>query len=350
ASTAAAPSLFGATPAASAGAAPSLFGRPAASTSATPSLFGATPATSAPSLFGAAPAPAGSTFSLFGSKPAVTATSAPSLFGATPAASQPAFSLGQPASSAQGLSLFGGAAPSTTAPGFSFSGGLTTVPLGQQTAPGQTAAGPFAGISLKTRYTELQEPVRKQLDEMENFIQQQLRVAESVANNNGADLLESITTEVKQTSQKMAGLQNLLKRDKYLCDDLRQQVGLALKNSDLVMRFIERYRTGAHQSGAPPKYDPYMAYFFNVADSLEKRMQQYRQSIEELELNIKSMSEQKEYSPQVILEVMRYQDDGFLATANKVAALHDDLEKLREKYLDFRRMYFGVDESKRFGT
>ena len=39
-------------------------------------------------------------------------------------------------------------------------------------------------------------------------------------------------------------------------------------------------------------------------------------------------------------ESMRSQHQSFMAITGKVATLHEEMDKLREKYLKFRRVYF----------
>ncbi|KAJ3018744.1 hypothetical protein HKX48_002658 [Thoreauomyces humboldtii] len=281
-------SLFGApAPAASQpGAAPFSFGAPAASApAAAPSLFGA------PAASSAAPG-----FSLFGAAPTASSAPQPSLFGA-PAA----------ASSAPGASLFGAAA----APGPSVFGAPAAAP---------TAAAGQAAFTFKTKYSDIPADSRKQVDEIELFIQQQIRTAESVAGNNSGDCIDEISGDVKSLAQKVAGLHNMLSRDIFLIN-----------------------RTNSHHTPTPQKHDPYMAYFQNYADTVDQRMQQYRQTIEELEASIRNLAEERQYSPVVLVEIMRDQDDSILAVAGKIAAVHDAVLKQQAQYQEFRRKYFGED-------
>ncbi|KAI8824495.1 uncharacterized protein EV422DRAFT_322479 [Fimicolochytrium jonesii] len=337
--------LFGTPVGSSAPGTTPLFGSPAGSKPAAPSLFGATPANAAaptPSLFGAptassaAPAP-----SLFGAPAAASAAPTSNLFGA-PAATTSApggTSLFGAPNPAAGGGLFGAAKPAATA-----TPGQPAFGAAVQPRP-QTPAGP---VTLKTKYSEIPEDIRKQVDEVENFIQQQIRTAESVAVNTTSDLVNEITAEVKQLSQKVAGLNNMLERDKFAIERLRQQVGRELRSSDLVSRFIERYRSGSHHSTAPPKHDAYMSYFLDFADTLEQRMQQYRHTIQELEMSIKALSQEKTYSPAVLVEIMRDQDDSLLAVASKIAAVHDAISRQKALYLEYRQKYFGVNDAGRF--
>ncbi|TPX72708.1 hypothetical protein SpCBS45565_g00249 [Spizellomyces sp. 'palustris'] len=270
-------------------------------------------------------------------RPAVFATSIPGSGGATAA----------PGSAAASSSLFPTSKAATAAPPAS----VTPAPaLGASLAASGTDSSAPARVSinavtLKTKYFELPPEFKQLVDGLENIIQQNIRIAESNAASQTADSISEITEEVKQLSQKLAGLHNLLQRDRYLIDDLRQQVGLELRHSDLIQRFVERYRSGSSSFVAPPKHDPHAQYFIKFADNLEKRMQQYRQIIEELELNIKSLSQERQYSPQVLLDIMRNQDDSFMAIASKIAMIHDALDKQKENYADFRRRYFGIEEA-----
>ncbi|RKO85224.1 hypothetical protein BDK51DRAFT_32496 [Blyttiomyces helicus] len=357
---------FGTSPTATSGApafgstsaAPGLFGAPAASAPSATGLFGA-PATSAPGptggLFGA---PAGG----FGAPP--TSSAAPSMFGA-PATSSAAPSLfGATATSSAAPSMFG----ATNAPAGGGFGGFGAAPAPTlSTAPlGASAGAPAAALSWKTKYSEAPEGLRQKLDQIQKYIQSEISLSETISTSSTVADINRVTSEMGQLSQKLAGMNNLIERDRNFVESLKNEVSLELRNADLATRFIERFKnsTSATQYSSP-NYDPYgtppapSSYFHNLANQLEKKMALYAQSIEELETNLKNtISNTHKYTPQaantssqllVLLEILRNQDDTFLSVAGKIAMVHDAIERHRHAYKAFRKKYLGEEDPNVFG-
>ncbi|KAI8925826.1 hypothetical protein BC831DRAFT_459219 [Entophlyctis helioformis] len=334
---------FGAKPAttAPAAAAPGMFGgfgaaaTPATSAPGAGGLFGAAaPATTAPAAsfgFGAAAKPAGltlatgapaSTMGLFGAAPAPVATTAPG-------------------------GMFGKPAVTTTAPGGGLFGAQAAAPavgglqFGQQQQQQQQQQQPQ--ITAKTKYSDLPDAVRQQIDEIEKFIQQQIHVCDSISNSASEQPIRAISEEAQLIMQRLTGAKNMLIRDNHVMQDLKKQVNQELRNMDLASRYIDRAQANSHPSKfAAPQHDAYAAYFAGFANELERRMQLYRQHIEEIEVNVRSlMSSSSTHSPQAIQRIIHNQHNGFLVVASKVAHYHDLVERERIQFEKFSQKYLG---------
>ena len=136
----------------------------------------------------------------------------------------------------------------------------------------------------------------------------------------------------------------MLDRDSYLIDDVKKQVTKELRHSDLAARFLERAQAGTKYTTLSHQ-DQYAAYFANFSQDLEVRMQYCRQSIDELESNIRMVSHSHHISPKVIQDIIRSQHSTFLSVASKIATVHDAVERHREKFLEYRSKYVSNDIS-----
>ncbi|CBJ29175.1 hypothetical protein Esi_0136_0047 [Ectocarpus siliculosus] len=224
---AAAPGGFSFGAKASAPAAPGttgLFGTAAAApapatTPAFGSAFGATPAP-APSAFGGAfgtttPAPAPSAFgSAFGGTPAPAPASAfGGAFGTAPAAAAPA-----PSSS-----IFGFGAPAAAAPGASSVFGAP--------ATAAAAAGAPQGITPETRYDQLPEVVRKQIDQLAEEIKRQRGVADEVSRTNPTDGL-AVQAQIRELRRDLLDLGNEQGTQKLAMKDLKADAGKTSRQAE----------------------------------------------------------------------------------------------------------------------
>jgi len=364
ASTSSAPFSATATSAPSTG----LFG---ASTSSAP--FSAT-ATSAPStgLFGATSTSAPST-GLFGA----TSTSAPStgLFGATASSASSTGLFSATASSAPTTSLFGAktSAPSTglfgstvtTTPstglfgstsskpttGFSFNSNTTTTQpstglFGSNkatttTAPGTTAIQPITLQTLApdTHYSALPDTMKVELDNLDKMIQDQIHIFESISQSTIPNAIQKVNEDTQELSQKLTSLTNILERDNYLINDLKKKVASELRNAELATRFIDRLNNQNQTKDIYSFHDGISEYFETLCTGFEEKMQIYRQSIDEIEQQLLSMSQNTQHNPQELVEILRNQHESIMYLSSKVASLNDDIDKRRQEYQSFRSKY-----------
>ncbi|KAI9333693.1 hypothetical protein BDR26DRAFT_921228 [Obelidium mucronatum] len=325
------------------------FGTPAAApagattTPGTASLFGQAPAQQPQpqpgggGLFGAvAPAPAatpGGGGGLFGAPaaatPATTAPATTSLFGAS-----------QPQNTPANTGLFG--APAAPAASSSLFGAATTA--ANTTANAQTQQQQPTAIEKSTRYGELPENIRSELNAFETFVQKQIELSEEIAASGFTKRINASRSEFKNIELKYQGLKSLLDRDNALIQNLRGMVGKEMKTADFATRFVDSYQTHRQASMTFNNTDSFQ-YFVNLTNNLESRLQSYRQTIDDLERHLQYSSQKSQYSPQAIAEIIKQQHDSFLVIASKVSAAHEALGKQRDAFLAYRKKYFGDNKN-----
>lgn len=242
---------------------PNLFGQPAAQPTTQPALGGLfgqpQPAAPAPTnLFGATPTPTAPTLG-FGQKAPATVAATPmfgassvqptpqpiSLFGSTaPAPSlfgQPA---AKPAVQPAGLNLFGqAAAPAvqpTTAPVNLFGAKPAVAP---QPAPSMfgapTPVAPVVQsqpivITQATKYFELDQQTKQELDNIERSIQAQIYQCASLNARNLTEPIKELEQETATMKRKLLELQNLLHKDQFIINGVKAISAKELRHSELV--------------------------------------------------------------------------------------------------------------------
>ena len=131
-------------------------------------------------------------------------------------------------------------------------------------------------ITLQTKYADLPDVLKKELDSIDKFINTQ---------TNRNDVNETDLTElIKETNQAQTNLDsliNLLERDLFQVNELLQAVGNESRNCQALTKADNI------------KDDFYDKYFNNFISNLESRIVSCRLSIEELDSSIKSLSAPK---------------------------------------------------------
>jgi len=352
-----------------------LFGSTATSKPSTGFSFGST-TTSAPStgLFGATASSAPST-GLFGA----TASSAPStgLFSAT-ASSAPTTSLFGAKTSAPSTGLFGSTVTTTPSTGlfsataskpttgFSFNSNTTAAQPSTglfgankattTTAPGTTANQPITLQTLApdTHYSALPDTMKVELDNLDKMIQDQIHIFESISQSTIPNAIQKVNEDTQELSQKLTSLTNILERDNYLINDLKKKVASELRNAELATRFIDRLNNQNQTKDIYSFHDGITEYFETLCTGFEEKMQIYKQSIDEIEQQLLSMSQNTQHNPQELVEILRNQHESIMYLSSKVASLNDDIDKRRQEYQSFRSKYsndvpLGVSKSKSVG-
>ncbi|KAJ3246028.1 Nucleoporin p58/p45 [Chytriomyces hyalinus] len=266
--------------------------------------------------------------SLFNTANTANTQNSNSLFGAATTNSNAAPSLNTG-------NLFGGA-------GASINSAVTAqnTAANAQTANPQPSTTAPENITNTTRYGEIPLNIRQELDNFETFVQKQIDMSEDIASSGVVKKIHDTRALYKSVELKYQGLKTLLDRDNALIQNLRGQVAREMKIADFATRFIDSYNSHRQPSVTFNNTDSFQ-YFVNLTNTLENKLQHYRQTIDDLERHLQSISQKTQYSPQAIAEILKLQHESFLAIAGRIAVAHDSLLKQQDAYLNYRRKYFG---------
>ncbi|KAI8897741.1 hypothetical protein BC833DRAFT_592518 [Globomyces pollinis-pini] len=320
---------------------------PAAAPTPTGGLFGGTnTATTGGGLFGKPSTPA--TGGLFGqSTPGTTNTTTPAntttnTFNPTPAATTTTTTgglFGQ-STTAPATGLFGNKAPNTTTTLTNPSNTLQS----NAAKPNTLSQVNQTDVTLTTKYSELNDSLKNQLDSIQSLINQKINASTSLSNRNMSKPLDEIVHETDDARTKLASLKDLLNRDTKIIDQVKKLVAKDMRHSDLVARFIDTSNSGLTKNSL--NNDAYASYFANFVADLNQTMVNCRQTIEELEMNIRSVaSPSARLTPEVIQSVIRDQYNSFIAVAGKVAATHDATLKAQNAFVQYQEKYLGIHQN-----
>ncbi|CAG8495154.1 5085_t:CDS:2 [Acaulospora morrowiae] len=256
------------------------------------------------------------------------------------ASSQPFFSLG-------------GSSTQTSLTSFS-----TTTAQGLGTSIGQFN---IINVTKATRFTDIPQDYQKYLTNLDNHIQQQKRMMTSIGSMNLPNIKQQIQDvfnesrilfQVPTHSRKKSVGILFIECDNNRCppsgqsylgkllSELDKHIGLV----DNARRFYDAASQGQNNAVIQIGDNVFSKYYYDLIVSFEDRLQQYESIIDELERHFYWIYQNPERSNDqdlaALTEAMRNQHNSFMAVTGKVALLHENVEKLRNQYLNYRRTKF----------
>ncbi|KNZ60189.1 hypothetical protein VP01_1599g3 [Puccinia sorghi] len=197
-----------------------------------------------------------------------------------------------------------------------------------------------------TRFNDLPEDAKKQLESLDAMIQTQCRHSDTLKAmqlgteiTEGTSLLRHVTSEMHATSASVKTSSNLL-------DSIRQSIdGDVADLLNLVAivdaHHAQRIAVGAHNSADslpnPMKFQ--FEFFSQKTADMEERVKRYRQTIDYVELQLKGLFDRP--SPASIVPALKAQYSTFMVLADKVAQLDAAVASLKEEYRDIWRHQTG---------
>ncbi|CAH7690442.1 hypothetical protein PPACK8108_LOCUS25794 [Phakopsora pachyrhizi] len=207
-----------------------------------------------------------------------------------------------------------------------------------------------------TRFNDLPDDSKKQLEMLDALIQSQCRYADALKAlqlgteiNEGTSLLRQVTSEMYTASASITTSSNLL-------DSIRQKIDADVSDLLKLSSIIEssqsnqRINNLATQSSSTssslPLLDPIpnplkfqFDYFCQKSSEMEDRIKSYRQTIEFVELQLKSLYDKP--SPASIVPALKAQYSTFMVLADRVAQLDTELRSLKDEYREIWRHQTG---------
>ncbi|KAI7953709.1 hypothetical protein MJO28_006256 [Puccinia striiformis f. sp. tritici] len=363
-----------------------MFGASTTSTApASGGLFGAKPQQSTGNIFGGGSTPSGGLFgastttstpqttgNLFGASTSTTATPQSGLFGNSTQANT-----GQPTSG----NLFGASTqnptPTTNLFGSSTNNNLNSSGSGSGNLFGASQGGsnnnigslfgskpssaPITpassgvgnGVSQNnpvftrtTRFNDLPEDVKKQMEMLDAMIQTQCRHSDTLKAmqlgteiTEGSSLLRQVTSDIHGTSASVKTSSTLLDSIRQTIDgDVADLLNLA---AIVDAHHSQRMTVGSHNptESLPNPMKFQFEFFSNKTVDMEERVKRYRQTIDYVELQLKGLFDRP--SPASIVPALKAQYSTFMVLADKVAQLDGALTILKEEYRDIWRHQTG---------
>lgn len=193
-----------------------------------------------------------------------------------------------------------------------------------------------------TRFSELPEQAQKELDELEKYVRLEGQRCEYIGNHKLPQHLNAMTKAKKETeslSQQLDALSSTLKGKVESIEAFYESVKTQLRHANEGCAVIEACKHPGNNARWLFGYSEDDDYFSQLAKQLSGRLEEYKKCIWEIETTAESWAHNRVQSPQDIADIMRAQNQAFLALSNKVAALHESVNVELNYYNQYLKMY-----------
>ncbi|KAI9361015.1 hypothetical protein BD770DRAFT_383971 [Pilaira anomala] len=196
-------------------------------------------------------------------------------------------------------------------------------------------------ILPSTRFSELPEQAQKELDALEKYVRLEGQRCEYIGNQKVPKHLETIEKSKKGTevlSQQLDALTCTLKGQMESIEAFYENVKTQLRHANDGCAVIEACKHPGDNARWLFGHSEDEDYFSLLAKQLDRRLEEYKKCIWEIERTAESWSHNRMQSPQDVADIMRAQNQAFLALSSKVAALHENVNLELNHYNQYLRM------------
>jgi len=183
---------------------------------------------------------------------------------------------------------------------------------------------------------ELPDDAKHELDELERMIQVEVQTCDYIKARKAAmdeNVITGVRKEADEMAKKLDALNNRLNGNMERIKRLLGAVDYEMRSASVAKIVVDTYKNPASGGKWLSGHNVHNEYFKRLAHNFEIRLERYRHSIAEIEMTVSSLAKGTRQSPHAIAEIMKYQNKSFIAVAGKVAAIHDEIEKLKELYV-----------------
>lgn len=231
-----------------------------------------------------------------------------------------------------------------TTVGFGSTGLAGATPFGQQSQP--QVQLPAFNITPLSRPSDLPEPMQKELEQLDEYITSQSRVAEELKNQREThdDTIASVPRDVELLIRKFSIVAEALKYDDRILAELKKLSDGASQDADIGFQLLSHLRSptnasfGASISGATTKVsrrgDQLSPYFNRKIEEFTQRLKELASTVTEVERGMDSVERDSiDGSGDLTTALGTLQEEYrlFMSLGNKVAELHHTVGRLDPK-------------------
>ncbi|CAJ0823417.1 16585_t:CDS:2 [Entrophospora sp. SA101] len=198
-------------------------------------------------------------------------------------------------------------------------------------------------ITKSTRFSDLPQSIQNELAAIDKHIQNQKKTMSSINSvslPNIKSQIQNVNNAVYGLFQKITQVNNDLLNDQGIIKDLLNETYVQANYMEAAHQFYDAASRGQTDDIRKFGDTVFLKYYYDLILSFESRLQQYEINIEELDrqiqwLNSKNKSESGEQDLKALSESLRNQHDTLMSMTGKVALMHENVEKLQQKYLNY---------------
>ncbi|GAB1601544.1 nucleoporin p58/p45-like isoform X3 [Argonauta hians] len=211
------------------------------------------------------------------------------------------------------------------------------------TSDGSGANGKQANSKI-LKETQLPQQLLVCVNPLKKYIKSEKAIRENITRMSTKSMIK-VQTELSALRQILGSVSNGVQRNVVLVEKLKKESVQELKNTEMCQRTEDMSAVLQDENVAPTEY------FQSLFEDFEVQMKAYKGEIQNLESHILSLHQPSRLSPEELTMLLHKSHENFLALAAHFHQVHESVKTLKEKYLNYRRIFLGdtkdVFENKR---
>ncbi|XP_014786233.1 nucleoporin p58/p45 isoform X3 [Octopus bimaculoides] len=192
--------------------------------------------------------------------------------------------------------------------------------------------------------TQLPQQLLVCVEPLKKYIKSEKAIRENISRMSTKSMIK-VQTDLTALRQILGSVSNGVQRNAVLIEKLKKESVQELKNTEMGQRTEDMSAVLQDENVAPTEY------FQSLFEDFEIQMKAYKGEIQNLESHILSLHQPSRLSPEELTMLLHKSHENFLALAAHFHQVHESVKTLKEKYLNYRRIFLGdtkdVFESKR---
>ncbi|KAF8485985.1 hypothetical protein DFH94DRAFT_709465 [Russula ochroleuca] len=211
--------------------------------------------------------------------------------------------------------------------------------ISTQQAATQYGQPPF---TKSTKFNDLPDNVKKTFEDIEAHIQGRVQISKDLKQRKVGEEATKGQDLICKTHKDLINSIAVLQNDILNTRNLKAKVDQSVQDTIVAVHIIDGFRNPQQHGAYLRNHANFpLEFFTRITDQMRRRLQSYKETIEQIERKLTSATQQVQYTPQAISATLEAQNTSFVALANKTAALDADLQKLKALYTQLWRAKTG---------
>jgi hypothetical protein len=162
----------------------------------------------------------------------------------------------------------------------------------------------------------------------------QTKLSDDLNHRDTAPVLD-VRERIALLCEKLATVKSTLACDRQAVVECKSDADALLRAAEDAARLAERLKANNYTTDYSVQTPS--PFFWQLIDQCESRMQLYTQHIDELARFLAGSADYRQFSPQMLRDIMQHQYELFMALASSVAAVHEVVNARKDAFLRARR-------------
>ncbi|KAN0120761.1 hypothetical protein V8E52_004030 [Russula decolorans] len=197
-------------------------------------------------------------------------------------------------------------------------------------------------FTKSTKFNDLPDSVKKTFEDIEAHIQGRVQISKDLKQRKVEEEATKGQDLIRKTHKDLVNSIAVLQNDVLNTRDLKAKVDQSVQDTIVAVHIIDGFRNPQQHGAYLRNHANFpLEFFTRITDQMRKRLQAYKETIEQIERKLTSATQQVQHTPQAISATLEAQNASFVALANKTATLDADLQKLKGLYTQLWRAKTG---------